>query len=101
MLVNSPEDRVTLTFQEFVRDRKAKMDLPGDIVRVLRADPDLSVITTWEELSAQIERRMGFHAMQAGRDLWDTYKDKQRELARAAERSEMPECQGMLAATPL
>jgi hypothetical protein len=73
-----------VTFKQYLAVRKAGLDAQGAFVRLALSDPAMPDITAWTELSAYIERRRGFQAVQAGRLVWAEYEAKQREMARRA-----------------
>lgn len=73
-----------VTFKDYLAGRKTGYDAQGDFVRLAMSDPDLPDITSLEELTAYIERRGGFHAVEAGRAVWEDYEAKQREMDRNA-----------------
>ena len=76
-----------VSFKEYLAGLKAGHDAKGDFVRLAKGDPALPEITTWEALSAYIQQRRGFDAVEAGQAVWNDYEAKQRETARNANRS--------------
>ena len=76
-----------MTFKDYLAGLKAGHDRKGDFVRLAKGDPALPEFTTWGELSAYIQQRRGFDAVEAGQAVWEDYEAKKRENARSAKRA--------------
>jgi len=65
----------TMTFKEYLDQRKAGYDPEGDFVRVARADPQLRDASSWAELKSCLQaRQVSFHVMDAGQLAWRNYQ---------------------------
>lgn len=63
-----------MTFQEYLHERRPRLDAKGDFMRLARSDTSLLAASTWPEISAHMAGKgISAPVLEAGRQLWLDY----------------------------